>query len=335
MFEEIAAAAPGYRETERLADRARRQLCEAVGLIERPALVHTLTPNTESPFGEIGAVKFSLDAQSVALLAHGEVWVFSVVDGTERFAVRLRSMSGTMALSADGSRLAFGDELFMIIWDTATREVVMHKRAAIKNLYVTRLAFSPVDSRLAVVRKRVKGVQIWDTNAARVLFQVADDQSVSGLLFSPDGRKLATAGRNGTRVWDAANGGQLLKSSCPGAVLAFSSDSRYFATADGSAARIWHAASGRQIQVVMGDGQVRYAAFGPDGSWFATATVTGPAKQSKSTLRIWDTATGAQLLESSHRSPDKWAAFSADGSLAATISRYTAQIWGLREPAND
>jgi WD40 repeat protein len=61
--------------------------------------------------------------------------------------------------------------------------------------------------------------------------------------------------------------------------VAFSPDGRWLATAsrDGNA-RIWDAASGEELRKLMGHGGVEGVAFSPDGRWLATATADNTAQ---------------------------------------------------------
>lgn len=82
--------------------------------------------------------------------------------------------------------------------------------------YTTNVQFSPDGSRLAVVGGLGGEVKIFGTTTGEEVFRISDTRapnaSVSSLLFSPDGRWLATCARLGeqpprsVKLWDAATG---------------------------------------------------------------------------------------------------------------------------------
>jgi WD40 repeat protein len=142
--------------------------------------------------------------------------------------------------------------------------------------------------------------------------------------FSPDGRKLATAGLS-TRIWDVQNGRELLKLSHEGEAysVAFSPDGLWLATGNYGMARIWYAKTGEKRGQLSHERDVGSVAFSPDGRLLATAS---------DLPRIWDVQTGRTVLQLRHgRYSVQSVAFSPDGRLLATGGKdYTARIWDVQ-----
>jgi len=115
---------------------------------------------------------------------------------------------------------------------------------------------------------------------------------VAQVVFSPDGKTLATVGGNGgARLWDLATSTQIgtpLGRSVATAA-AFSLDSKTLATVGGNGgARLWDLATHTQIGMPLGSGEASAVAFSPDGKTLATVS-------NNSNVRLWDVATHAQI----------------------------------------
>ncbi len=123
---------------------------------------------------------------------------------------------------------------------------------------------------------------------------------VTGMSYSPDGRRLATSSRDGTvKVWNLDNGRELLTyrghqsgDDDPTNVLkvpnvAFSPDGKSVASSGGKLIHLWDAATGKLAQTLKGHtASARGLAFTPDGK----TLVTGGDDRK---VIVWDVATGA------------------------------------------
>jgi len=155
--------------------------------------------------------------------------------------------------------------------------------------------------------------------------------------FSPDGKTIATGGKDGTvRLWDATTGQQI------GAPLtghtdivtsvAFSPDGHRVASASGDhTLRLWNAVNGQPIGLpLLGHTNiVNSVAFSPDGHLVATASADN-------TARIWNAVNGEPigLALTGHTEEVTQALFSLDGQRLATASMDgTVRFWDTRTGA--
>ena len=151
------------------------------------------------------------------------------------------------------------------------------------------------------------------------------DGPVNNVVFSPDGKYIATANSGKkARLWDAATDKQILVLNHDGPVnnVVFSPDGKYIATASNdNTASLWNAATGKQIFVLNHDGPVNNVVFSPDGKYVATAS-------DDNTARVWDAATSKQIFVLNHDSPVNKVVFSPDGKYIATASiDKKARLW--------
>src|SRR5262249_12652154 len=101
-------------------------------------------------------------------------------------------------------------------------------------------------------------------------------QTVRGLVFSPDGRRLVSVACDGLhrlgrgKGWDVPTGPGGLMLRQPGGDVAFSRDGERLVVAGvGQEVRVWQGPRGRQQLTCRDAG--RSVAFSPDGQWLATA----------------------------------------------------------------
>ncbi|MGW2161627.1 nSTAND1 domain-containing NTPase [Nonomuraea sp. NPDC001699] len=160
--------------------------------------------------------------------------------------------------------------------------------------------------------------------------------AVRNLAWSPDGRCIVTASRDGTgRVWDAVTGRTLaVLSGHEGMVemASWSPDSTMVATASrDQSVRLWDAATGELQRVLTGAADVvRGVAWSPDGRHVAGAS-------RDLTVRIWHAESGEIVRElHGHRDNVLGVAWSPDGSRLATASHdRTVIVWNVADGTAD
>jgi WD40 repeat protein len=123
-------------------------------------------------------------------------------------------------------------------------------------------------------------------------------------------------------VFDAATGAELARLDHDGPVSAvvFSPDGRRVATGSWDrSARVFDAATGAELARLDHGGPVTAVAFSPDGMRVATGSWDRVGGGDRS-ARVFDTANGAELARLDHGGPVSAVAFSPDASRVATGS---------------
>ncbi len=224
------------------------------------------------------------------------------------------------------------------LWDVAPREIRrpalpaewswIHRLTTAAGHEGTAVDSHSPDGRRAV-RIRDGAADVFDLVAGRALGKPLphEGQVLSG-GFSPDGRRVVTAGKNGiAQVWDWVNSwpaGPPTRHSRWTYTARFSPDGGRLVTASmDRTARVWDIVSGRPLTPPLKhQADVFFADFSPEGRRVVTAGADNMAQ-------VWDARTGERLGPAlMHRQPVSHASFSPDGRFVATAGwDWTARLW--------
>ena len=227
--------------------------------------------------------------------------------------------------SPDGTYLAVASAIGIWLYNLNSDEEPVLLTTDTVNVY--NVSFSP-DGKMIAGGHGEELVQIWDINT-RVCKKtfMADHGRNLRVLFSRDGKTLASSGIHEINLWDVATSTH--KEISNGYVnfanrMFIHRDSGTLAHVDSrDTIRLLDIVTREQKKVLKGHTKnVKSVAFSPDGRTLASGS-------SDRTVRLWDVATGQEKkVLKGHRKSINNIAFSADGQMLATTSRdNTVRLW--------
>jgi RNA polymerase sigma factor (sigma-70 family) len=234
-----------------------------------------------------------------------------------------------VALSPDGKRLATSSrDRTVQLWDVASRKVLRTFKGHAKAPHC--LAFSPDGKLLATgsgdpVQRQggeLDGLRLWDTATGKELANPGRyAEGVSGVCFSPDGRRLYCGSDTSVRVWDVKAKKEILFGTghhgWVGAV-AYSPDGRTLATAGSdTTVRLWDARTRKERRTLAGcQAAIDSLAFRPGGAMLAAGARDGA-------VVVWELPSGKEVarLKACKEGREVRAVFSPHGKRLAAVSR--------------
>jgi WD40 repeat protein len=295
--------------------------------------------------GWIGAVAVAPDGRT-ALTSSGRDSTLRVYDLATGKEVRQLTtekhwrLSGAATFAPQGTTVgAARTDGQLYLWNAATG-VGLHK-FRIGGERLSGLAFSPDGKRVATSSLPDAKIHIWDVKAGKELLAFASQHQgmLNGLVFSPNGELLASAGGDESiRLWRTDTGRMHRILTGPRhehehlrgvEAIAFSPDGWMLAaTASDHSIRLWEVSTGKERLRLKGhEGRVVSVAFSPKRGLLASGGEEDKA------IRLWDVATGEELRHLEGHAGEVYAlAFTPDGNrLISGSFDTTALVWDVSD----
>jgi RNA polymerase sigma factor (sigma-70 family) len=350
------------------------------GLTATPGLLATLAPQQPLPPQAVAAIRAVLSAGQRATAALSAE-AAALADGTVRF-LGMGQMKGMVAVLVLGVAVVAATGL-ATTWPRPaeaperpeTSELAQRAERVVRGEPVRRgtitaahigafsaMALAP--NGLTLASAGGADMKLWDVASCTeqaTLRTGADPRIpnqfyahpwfIDAIAFSPDGKTVASGGRDKTvKLWDVAMGKQIqvLRETVSVWSVAFGPDGKTLALAcsfdspaavrlqdfkdipadfevkEGGEVRMWNLATGTESMFYRGDtGRAMSVAFSPDGKTLAAGLRDGA-------IRMWDVATSKECGYLWEKGQVKAVAFSPDGHTLASAQGNEVKLWDLR-----
>jgi WD40 repeat protein len=254
------------------------------------------------------AMKFSPDGRSLAWGSNAGVTLVEVASGKVRATFEVEStLLNSIAFTPDGKTLLANpsESRNVQLWDLQSGKNRFEIRGT-SLFFSWAMALSKDGKTVAVESTAGRAIRLFDVANGQEKFVLEGHGApILSVAFTPDGKKIATAGANEpVHLWDAATGKHMarLKDSKAMAV-AFSPDGKQLAgvqTRGGpSSCTFWDPLTGKEILKLPGghDELFECLAFSPDGQRLVTGNFNPYAEPPPegTSVKVWDARTGKYL----------------------------------------
>ncbi|MDE0316149.1 MAG: WD40 repeat domain-containing protein [Candidatus Poribacteria bacterium] len=222
--------------------------------------------------------------------------------------------------------------------DGTTSPTITDINPDFKNGHLTAIALSPDKRVLATAIdawKKVYPIQIWDADTGeRLLTLKGNLRRIESLVFSPDGKTLASGEYKTTKLWDidTTTARATFKAPTSSYALAFSPNGKLLASGGDANVRLWNAETKQEgwqgainkflptLTLKGHKAGVSTLAFSPDGKILLTGSKDG-------TIRAWDSITGRQQFACpGHTSEISEIAISDNGNTLISVHSQKNQL---------
>lgn len=239
-----------------------------------------------------------------------------------------------LAWTPDGAQFAVAGLTGITLYDSQTLAPVRWIEDPVQ-VGVRSVAYSPDGILIASTSMEDRRAWIWRASDGKLLQELrghADE--IEQVIFSPDGRLLATASWDATiRVWSVSNGAlvrELVGHTRDVYGIAFSPDGRFLLSGSwDQTVKFWHVQSGAVLATLAGHQSfVQGVSFSPVGTCFVTVSCDG-------TLRVWDAESKALRYAVQAGDMLHHVAWSPDGALlaASDVSGRRVYVWRASDGA--